>query len=386
MLKNKTLLIISSGFPDRMNSFYRGIFVKEQLKYIKNYFKEVVVIVPIVRSFGVKKEDRLCRDYKFDNVKVYFPRFWHAPISYFRERLSENQFGAADKLIRGRGIEFDILHAHFTWPSGYIGAKLKEKYRKPLILTIHEDSNWLGREISSNNEKLNLAWTLSDAIIRVNKKDIPLLKKYNKNVFNIPNGFSTEKFYPLDKAFCRRKLNLPQERKILVSLGFLTEQKGHMYAIEAIGKVVEKRTDILYLIGGSGELKDALQARINELGLQKYVRLLGFVPESDVCALINACDLFVLSSLSEGNPTVMFEALGCGKPVIATSVGGVPEIIINNAFGSLVETKNSSELADKILRDLNKKYYEKKILRYAFGFTWEKIAKSIANVYETVLP
>lgn len=385
MLDTKTLLVISSGFPDKTDAFFRGIFVKEQLKCLKKYFKKIVVIFPMVRSFGLKEEDRFCKDYKFDNVEVYFPRFWHIPTSYFRERLPENQFRAVNELICKNKIDFDLIHAHFTWPSGYIGARLKQKYQKPLILTVHEDSGWLEREISSRDEKLNMIWTTSDFIIRVNRKDIPLLMQYNKNIIAIPNGFSKEKFRPLDKATCRKALELPEEKKILLSLGFLIEQKGHKYAIDAIGKVIEKRSDILYLIGGSGKLKDSLQAKITGMGLQRNVHLLGFVPGDKICPLINACDLFILPSVSEGNPTVMFEALGCGKPVIATSVGGVPEIIINNTFGFLVKPESSEDLADKILRGLNIKYYEKQISSYGMRFTWEKIAHEVIEIYEKVL-
>lgn len=84
---------------------------------------------------------------------------------------------------------------------------------------------------------------------------------------------------------------------------------------------------------------------------------------------MNACDLFVLPSLSEGNPTVMFECLGCGKPFIGTKVGGIPEIIVSDDYGLLCEPANSEDLAEKILIALDKEWDEEKIRNYAKQFT-----------------
>jgi len=100
ILKNKNLLVISSSFPDKTNTFYGEIFVKEQLKYLKDYFKKVIVISPVPRTFGIYNSDKLCKDYEFDNVKVYFPRLRNVPISFFRKRLRDNWFKVIDKLIK----------------------------------------------------------------------------------------------------------------------------------------------------------------------------------------------------------------------------------------------------------------------------------------------
>jgi glycosyltransferase involved in cell wall biosynthesis len=116
--------------------------------------------------------------------------------------------------------------------------------------------------------------------------------------------------------------------------------------------------------------------------LQDYVKLIGFVPDEDLPILVNACDLFVLPSLSEGNPTVMFECLGCGKPFIGTKVGGEPEIITSEDYGFLVEPANSKELAEKILIALDKNWNTECILDYAKQFTWNKISEQIVEVYK----
>ena len=100
---------------------------------------------------------------------------------------------------------------------------------------------------------------------------------------------------------------------------------------------------------------------------------------------MNACDVFVLPSLSEGNPTVMFEALGCGKPFVGTTVGGIPEVIINEKLGILVEPKDIDGLAKAIVRALETDWDRKYISNYAKQFTWDKIAEKIMEVYREVL-
>jgi len=129
---DKNILILTNHYPDKENIYYGGIFVKEQVKYLKDYFKEVYVISP--QALGI---NRKLRDYEYDNVKVFFPRFLHIPINYFRRRLGDNFFKNALRVIERENLEFDLIHAHFTWPSGYAGALLRKMLKVPLIITAH---------------------------------------------------------------------------------------------------------------------------------------------------------------------------------------------------------------------------------------------------------
>ena len=100
--------------------------------------------------------------------------------------------------------------------------------------------------------------------------------------------------------------------------------------------------------------------------------------------LAPAISLFSLS-LNEGNPTVMFEALGCGKPFIGTRVGGVPEVIVSDVYGLLVNPADPADLAGKILTALDRTWDQEAIVQYADRFTWNEISKEILKVYRSVL-
>ena len=381
---NKKLLIITPGYPSKDNTYFAELYVKTQLESLKKYFREVTVIAPVLFSFKILTKDKLCKNYHYDNIKVYFPRAIYISIFYFSKILIDNRLRVVENLIKKENIEFDLIHAHFTWPSAYIGVKLKERFNKPVIVTIHENSGWFDKEINMGHPLLDYTWKSADALIRVNKVDVPLLKKFNKNVYSISNGFSSN-FKPMNKNECRSKLHLPMDKKVIFALGGLIKRKGLNYLIDAMKIITEKRKDVLCFIGSTGPLKDKLQKQINELNLQDCIKLIGFVPDELLPIWMNASDLYVLPSLAEGNPTAMFEVLGCGKPFVGTRVGGIPEIITNEKLGYLVEPKEVNGLANAILEALGKDWDREYISNYAKQYSWDEIAKKILGVYNEPL-
>jgi glycosyltransferase involved in cell wall biosynthesis len=124
---------------------------------------------------------------------------------------------------------------------------------------------------------------------------------------------------------------------------------------------------------------------ITDLELNDYVKLVGETPHSEIPSWMHGSSIFVLPSLSEGNPTVMFEALGCGKPFVGTKVGGIPEIIVDDRLGILVNPGDSEALAQAIQQALERKWDHAFIQEYARQFTWENIASKMMEVYKEIL-
>jgi len=353
-----------------------------------NYLSEFATHLPFsyfrhVEKFS--KENLVCLKGKPENVEVNIVSMLYLIPDGRNTGLSDKIFKKFDKYIKNNKQEFDLIHAHFTWPSGYVGVKLAKEYNVPVVITIHENREWFLKEYHSKNEKIYWTWRNADALIRVNKIDVPLLTEFNSIVCPIPNGFDPNKFKVIDRKEARAHLGLLENKKIIFSLGNLIERKGFQYLIEAMEKDIIDRANVLCFIGGSGPFKKELQTQIGDLRLRDYVKLLGFVSDEKLVYWMNAADLFVLPSLSEGNPTVMFEALGCGKPFIGTRVGGVPEIILNDMLGIIVEPGDPEGLARAIRRALETEWDGEYIREYAGQFTWDNIAKETVKIYEKVL-
>ncbi|NLE27165.1 MAG: glycosyltransferase family 4 protein [Clostridiaceae bacterium] len=385
------LLIITPDFPDSTDTYVGGIFIKNFVDTVRSHFSEIVVVAPVLFSGKLIPNDRLCKDYQYDNVSVYYPRCLflprclHLPGITNRAKLSfDTRPYVVERLLRKLGKKFDLIHAHFTWPSAYIGVMLKEKLKIPVITTIHEDPAWLSEEDNMNHPLVQKAWLNADALLRANTYDVSTLQNYNVNVYRVPNGFSTI-FRPIDRTACRRALGLPEDRRIVLSVGNLEIIKGHRYLLSAIKSIISEHPDLLCIIVGNGPQKAALEQQIIDEGLFDHVMLAGNKPHTEIPLWMNACDLFVLPSLNESFGIVQIEAMACGKPVIATNTPGSREIIASDKLGLFCQPENEEELAEKIRMGLQMDWDREEILQFAEKFSWEKVAGDILRVYDTAI-
>jgi len=177
-------------------------------------------------------------------------------------------------------------------------------------------------------------------------------------------------------------LGLPMGKKIIITIGNLEQVKGYEYLVKALDIVRKKNSDFLCLHIGGGSLEGQIKRLVSERNLDEYITFLGRIPHNELVDYFGASDFFVSSSLSEGNPTVMFESLGCGKPFIGTKVGGVPEIISSQEYGLLCNSADEKALAENILKALEKGWDTRKILSYAKEFSWENICKDVEEIYK----
>ncbi|WP_456367066.1 glycosyltransferase family 4 protein [Thermococcus sp.] len=383
--KDRVLLVLTNSYPDRDGRHYGGIFVKEQVGELRKHFKNVYVISP--QPLGTNK---MLKDYEYDNVRVFFPRFLHAPIGYFRKKLGDNFFKSALNVIKKEGLEFDLIHAHFAWPSGYAGVKLGKELGVPVVVTAHGyDVYDLPFRDKYYLEKI--MWTLKtcDHVITVSRSNLDILTGKlgvpENRVSLIPNGFDGMLFKLINKEQARKKLGLPSDKKIVLSVGNLVPVKGHEFLIQASRTVLNKRKDVLFVIVGGGPLRKKLENLVGELGVREHFLFAGPRPHEEIPLWMNAADLFVLSSLSEGNPTVMFEALGVGLPFVGTAVGGVPEIITSEDYGLLCPPADPDCLAEKILIALNREWDERKIEEHGRTFAYDNVSVQILKKYREVL-
>ncbi|ASJ01311.1 glycosyltransferase [Thermococcus gorgonarius] len=355
------------------------------LSEISNYFSGILYFEHLKRF---TKQNLVNTKRRPPNVRVHLiPVIYLLPDGRNKE-LGDKLAKKFEEYIVKNKIQFDIIHAHFTYPQGYAAVKLGQKFNVPVIITLHENGPHLNSILSNLKDKAIYTWKNADKLVRVTKRDIPLFIQYGADpskIINIPNGYNPEKYYLIPSETAREKLQLEKNAKIIFNLARLYPEKGHKYLIDAMSLVLKKRQDVYCYVGGTGPLKGELEKKINKQNLGDHIRLLGYVPGDQVNYWMNAADIFVLPSLSEGNPTVMFEALGVGLPFVGTAVGGVPEIITSEDYGLLCPPADPECLAKKILIALEKEWDREKIRTYAEQFKWQHISKKYVELYYKVL-
>jgi glycosyltransferase involved in cell wall biosynthesis len=176
----------------------------------------------------------------------------------------------------------------------------------------------------------------------------------------------------------------------------MIERKGFKYLIDAMPQVVREFPDATLTIAGGGPVREQLVQQVNTLQLQKNVILPGKVSAEELERLFSQGDMFILPAIidkngdTEGLGVVLIEAMTYKMPVIASNVGGIPDVIIPGKSGILVEQKNPSMLADAIIDLLRnpKKMQDIGEMGYAFiskEFSWKKVIGEIESLYEEVI-
>ena len=176
----------------------------------------------------------------------------------------------------------------------------------------------------------------------------------------VPNGIDTRRFQPCTQrgelaALLPQGIRDDKDKKIIITVGRFAEAKDHFTLLAAVRQLARHRQDFHLVMIGDGELHSAVEQRIKELELESYITTPG--SRSDVDSLMPGADLFVLSSKREGLPMVVMEAMACGLPVVATKVGGIPEVVHHGENGALVPPGKPEQLAaalDSFLEDPQK--------------------------------
>jgi glycosyltransferase involved in cell wall biosynthesis len=323
-----------------------------------------------------------------ENLHLYPCPVWYLPLDRMMRGLGRRQCARARRLVGEHHLTFDLIHAHFTWPMGYTGVCLGERLGIPSVVSAHgfdiyelpfRDTDW-GERVRSVLDRCS--WILTDS--RRNLACIDRLGVKTPATV-VPNGFSPKKFFPRDTAEVRTALHLPPDKKILLTVGNLLPVKGHIHLIGAMEEITRERPDVISVIIGQGPLKRSLARIIRDRGLEERMRLVEVGSHDQIPLWMNACDLFVLPSLDEGNPIVLFEALGCGIPFIGSAVGGIPDVITSPEHGLLAPPGNPAALAAMVLDGLGRRWNRAAIAGYARNYTWDAIAGRITAIYRHLL-
>jgi len=375
-------------------------FQKDPIEIMAKHFKNVYVLIrykpiakvskllPINSLKNHAKNVVLDLTNKPKNVHVYSTPLWYLPTQKGYKNLGKKHYRAVLKQIEKHKIKFDIIHCHFTWSAGYVGMKLKEKFGKPLVITGHgydvyslpfKDKEWRDK-ITEVLNSANIITTVSNSNLKKLRK-----LKIKTPIEVIPNGFNSNLFKPMNKEKCKRELNLPLDKKIVLTVGNLVPIKGQKYLIKAVKEVLKEYPEVLCYVIGGGPLKNKLQTLINEMNLENNVKLMGRKPHNEIPLWMNAADVFVLPSIQESFGAVQIEALACGTPVVATINGGSEYIVTDKNVGLLMESRNPSQLGRGISNALGKRWSSDTIQKAAGKYSFSKLNLSTKNLYESLL-
>ena len=242
----------------------------------------------------------------------------------------------------------DLIHAH-EFDANVQGTFVAALSGVPLVATVHgKNYFWekLRRRlayqwVSRNATMVAVSENLKQFIVEKVGVDSGHVKVVYNGVDLLPHCG------PDDIDQCRKELDLPTGDQIVGVVGNLYPVKGHQYLIAAIPAVLAKCPNTTFIFAGRGQLEGELKEQVHQLGVAPKVRFLGL--RQDIPRILAVLHAFVLPSLSEGLSMAILEAMVAGKPVIATDVGGNPELVEDSETGYLVPSQNSQALADRLI-------------------------------------
>jgi glycosyltransferase involved in cell wall biosynthesis len=299
----------------------------------------------------------------------------------------------------------DLVHYHgfFYLPNVILVIFACKIARKPVLLTTHGLHEAIFDYSISNNIFLKLFAFASmkivlknvNAIVALSSADstaLTRLRLSTEKIHCIPNGVDIRKFQDhIYNDGLRRKYSIPCYGPLILCVCRISKNKGLEYLLRAGSKLAQKIGYINILIIGPSvdkQYKADLLKLANNLGISSNTHFKEGVPDEDLVSFYKKANLFVLPSEHETLPLVILEAMAAGCPLIATRVGGIPDIVADGKTGFLVTPRSEDELFEKMLLVLSDENLRNRIqkdqAKFIVDYSWEKIAKRMIKIYQSL--
>lgn len=380
------VLIVSHLWP-RSDFPHLGIFVADQVAELAKSC-HVSVVAPVDRTIrweeislrellGGFERYRARSSPEFLQVSAIRPDVVSFRAGVFRQKFA---LSAAERLSRALDrvtLEgTDVVHAHTIFPDGLACALWLQDRKIPLLVTAHGSDvhsmaggvkRSLGYLLKRADWLLPVSQSLGDQLIELGAQPV--------RIQVMPNGFPSGLFENLDDSH--------RDTRRLVYLGRLGSVKRVDLLIRAL---VYCDSGIALEIAGDGPERGRLESLAGSLHLQNRVRFLGNISRPEIPRFLSGAALMCLASEKEGWPTVIYEALACGTPVLATEVGGIPEALSSPELGTLVSVNVSpKELAAQITTSLQRTWNRQFIRQHALEYSWESLSAELVALYHRSL-
>lgn len=349
---------------------YAGIFIGEQVSTLLRLGVNIRVIqfvpatpwpLPLLKRKW-RAFSKIPKYYQWQGAEVLSLRYLAVPRNAGLHLAVGQMEKALQKYIYFSGSRPDLIHVHFAYPTGLAAVRCGAKLGVPTIVTVHGSDLHTIPEIK-RKYYLGIAEALrkADQVLAISEsmkfKATEICQAASVDVHRI--GINLTNFKPRDPNSARIKL--PELKgirgPIVLYVGNLLLTKGVLDLVKAVHNIKSQTVHIVFL--GDGPAAGEILSKSTALGLQNQVHLLGACPHHRVPYFINAADVFVLPSYKEGLGITCLEALACECPVVASNVGGIPEIIKHEDTGLLVSPGDYQSLSIALEQLLVKRTFAK---------------------------
>lgn len=394
------VLLFSTLFPSAERPVH-GVFVETRLRELRKLGQvEVRVVAPVPwfpfthARWGAHATMARTPAVEWrDGVEVRHPRYPLLPkvgMSSAPLLMALALRGTVQRL-RDEGFDFDLIDAHYYYPDGVAAALLAKWFDRPLVVTARGSDVNLVAEHALPRRMMRWAARRASASVGVSAALVERMRSLGFPADRLQvmrNGVDLDRFQPLDQAAMRRELGLPVGVPLLLTVGNLHEHKGQRLTLEALALVRTQpgMSQARLLVVGTGPDADWLARRAQQLGLSEALHLVGSMPNTALARWYSAADVLVLASSREGWPNVLLEAMACGTPVVATRVGGVPEILAGDQAGRMVGERTAQALADALGSLWRGRPERQAVRRHAEQFSWDATSRLQVQLFRSLLP
>ncbi len=392
------VLVVSQPFPSSVDPS-RGIFVFQRVRGMTELpDTEVRVISPVpwfppIRLFSKWYHySQYPRKEVFRGIQIVRPRYPLPPKvgGYFHADLVYPAIRRAALRLRAEGFAFDVIDAHFVYPSGVAAVLLGRELDIPVVVTGRGEDMLRFPSMPLKGRRIRWALPRADQAVALSQ-DIETAMRANgaapDRIHVIANGVDTRLFRPLDRDRCKRELGIERHHRIILAVGDRVERKGFHLLVAALPAVLAVHSQArLVVVGGPGrhgrDYTREIQDTIDRLGLAEHVLLAGPQPHHELPKWYNAADVFALLSSREGSPNVLLEALACGTPSVGTPLPGIRDELKDARLGMIVAERTARAAASALVATLENQWDREYIRSVMENRDWSVVAARARAVLE----